>query len=100
LPVLLGESVARRITLAMMLGFYVALVALVAWGALPLPSLVAFAALPRLVQVWRLYVNPRPPEPPKGYPVWPLWYAPAAFVHARRAGALFLGGLAIAAVIR
>jgi 1,4-dihydroxy-2-naphthoate octaprenyltransferase len=100
LPVLLGEARARKITLAMMVGFYVALPVLVAVGALPAWSLVAFLALPRFKQVWDAYNRPRPPEPPKGYPVWPLWYAPVAFVHARRAGALFLLGLAIAAVIR
>jgi 1,4-dihydroxy-2-naphthoate octaprenyltransferase len=100
LPVLLGEATARRVTLGMMVGFYVALGVLVGFGALPLPSLIALAALPRLIEIWRLYVRPRPPEPPKGYPVWPLWYAPAAFVHARRAGMLFVSGLIIAAVLR
>ncbi len=99
LPVLLGESRARAITLGMMAGFYVALVACVVAGALPVMTLVSFLAAPRLVQVWRAFMNPRPSEPPKGYPLWPLWYAPAAFVHARRAGALFLVGLGAAAVI-
>jgi 1,4-dihydroxy-2-naphthoate octaprenyltransferase len=32
--------------------------------------------------------------------VWPLWYAPYAFVHTRRAGALFVLGLAIGAVFK
>jgi 1,4-dihydroxy-2-naphthoate polyprenyltransferase len=31
--------------------------------------------------------------------VWPLWYAPHAFVHTRRAGALFVVGLAIGALL-
>jgi 1,4-dihydroxy-2-naphthoate octaprenyltransferase len=98
LPVLLGERAARAATLAMMAGFYAAVVVCVAVGALPVPSLVSFLALPRLVKVWRAYREPRPPSPPRGYPLWPLWYAPAAFVHARRAGALFLAGLAAGAV--
>ena len=100
LPVLLGERVARGVTLAMMAGFYLAIAVLVPFGVLPVYSFIAYAALPRFVQVWRAYQQPRPAEPPKGYPVWPLWYAPAAFVHSRRAGALFLSGLAVAAVIR
>jgi 1,4-dihydroxy-2-naphthoate octaprenyltransferase len=100
LPVLLGEHTARAATLGMMLGFYVAVGALVAAGALPLWSLLSFLALPRLVQVWRAYMQPKPAEPPKGYPVWPLWYAPVAFVHSRRAGALFIVGLAISAIVR
>jgi 1,4-dihydroxy-2-naphthoate octaprenyltransferase len=99
LPVLLGETAARSVTLAMMVGFYVSVAALVATRVLPLPTLVVVAALPRLIPVWRAYVRPRPSEPPKGYPVWPLWYAPAAFVHSRRAGALFLAGLGVAAIL-
>lgn len=99
LPVLLGEKVARIVTLSMMVGFYASVAVLVAIGWLPLPSLVVVVAAPRLVQVWRAYVRPRPAEPPKGYPVWPLWYAPAAFVHSRRAGALFVLGLVAGALL-
>jgi 1,4-dihydroxy-2-naphthoate polyprenyltransferase len=100
LPVVLGERAARVITLAMMAGFYLGIAVLVPFGALPVYSFVAFAGLPRFIQAWRAYQAPRPAEPPKGYPVWPLWYAPVAFVHSRRAGALFITGLAIDAVIR
>ena len=100
LPVVLGEHTARAATLGMMLGFYVSIAALVIAGALPAWTLLSFLGVIRLVQVWRAYMQPKPAEPPKGYPVWPLWYAPVAFVHARRAGALFLLGLAIAAIVR
>lgn len=100
LPVLLGERAARRVTLAMMAGFYVGVVACVVGGALPALSLICLLAIPRLVQVWRAYERPKPPEPPKGYPLWPLWYAPAAFVHTRRAGVLFLAGLGADAIRR
>jgi 1,4-dihydroxy-2-naphthoate octaprenyltransferase len=100
LPVLLGEKVARTLTLGMMAGFYLTVAVCAALGALPLLSLVSLLAVPRLVEVWRAYQRPKPPEPPKGYPLWPLWYAPAAFVHARRAGALFLVGLGAAALLK
>lgn len=99
LPVLLGERTARYTTLALMVGFYLGIAILVPFRALPVYSFAAFAALPRFGQVWRAYIDPRPEKPPKGYPVWPLWYAPVAFVHARRAGALFLAGLIVAAII-
>lgn len=95
LPALLGERRARTVTLAMMAGFYVVLAALVATLVLTPFALVSFAALPKLVKVWRGYTQPRPEQPPKGYPVWPLWYAALAFVHTRRAGALFLVGLGL-----
>jgi len=98
LPVLLGERRARAITVGMMVGFYVSLVVLVAFRALPLFSLLALLAIPRLVEVWKAYSKPKPSEPPKGNPVWPLWYAPVAFVHSRRAGALLLVGLVLATI--
>jgi 1,4-dihydroxy-2-naphthoate octaprenyltransferase len=100
LPVILGEKTSRTLTLAMMVGFYVLIAVLVPAGAVPAYAMITFLALPRLMQVWKAYTEPRPAEPPKGYPVWPLWYAPVAFVHARRAGGLLLLGLAAAAVVR
>jgi 1,4-dihydroxy-2-naphthoate polyprenyltransferase len=100
LPVILGERTSRILTLGMMVAFYVLIAVLVPIGAMPVYSMIAFLALPRLAQVWKAYTEPRPEQPPKGYPVWPLWYAPVAFVHARRAGGLLLVGLAIAAIVR
>jgi 1,4-dihydroxy-2-naphthoate octaprenyltransferase len=81
-----------------MAGFYVLVVALVAAGSLPVPALLSLGALPRLAPVWRAFGRPRPAAPPPKFPVWPLWFAPIAFVHARRAGALFVAGLALGAV--
>lgn len=96
LPVLLGEPASRAVTQGLMATFYLLVVALVVAGALPWPVLVALGGLRRLVPVWRAYGRPRPAEPPEGFPVWPLWFAPIAFLHARRAGALFVLGLAAA----
>jgi 1,4-dihydroxy-2-naphthoate octaprenyltransferase len=52
--------------------------------------------------LWRALAalsEPRPLEPPAGFPVWPLWFAAICFVHTRRAGALLVLGLAVAAVL-
>ncbi|BBX75061.1 prenyltransferase [Mycobacterium shinjukuense] len=100
LPVLLGEARARVVTLAMMAGFYVLVVAVVAVGAMPWPALLVALALPRLVKVWPYFRRQRPDQPPPGFPVWPLWYAALAWVHVRQAGALLVVGLAIGAVVR
>jgi len=97
LPVLLGEAAARRVTQAMMAGFYVAVVVCVALRALPWPALVVLGGLPVLVKVWRSLNEPRPDAPPPKFPVWPLWFAAIAFLHTRRAGALLVLGLAVAA---
>jgi 1,4-dihydroxy-2-naphthoate octaprenyltransferase len=98
LPVLLGERRARLLTVAMMVGFYLVVALGVAVGALPWPALLALAGIERLVRAWPYMLRPRPAEPPKDFPVWPLWYAAVAFVHLRRPVALLVAGLAIAAV--
>ncbi|MFN2543789.1 MAG: prenyltransferase [Actinomycetota bacterium] len=102
LPVLLGERRARVLTQALMAGFYVSIGALAATGALSAWSLVALLGVTRLVPVWRVYSKPKPDGPPPeypDYPIWPLWFTAAAFVHARRAGALFVLGLVLAALL-
>jgi 1,4-dihydroxy-2-naphthoate octaprenyltransferase len=98
LPVILGEPRARVLTQALMIGFYVAVVACVIAGALPWPSLAAFGALPLLLRALKALRRPRPERPPRGFPVWPLWFAAFAFTHTRRAGALLVAGLAVAAI--
>jgi 1,4-dihydroxy-2-naphthoate octaprenyltransferase len=99
LPVLLGEHRARRLTLAMMVGFYVVTAVGVAVGALPWPALLALLGIERLVRAWPYMSRPRPAEPPPDFPVWPLWYAAVAFVHLRRPVALLVVGLLVAAVL-
>jgi 1,4-dihydroxy-2-naphthoate octaprenyltransferase len=98
LPVILGEARARLLTEALMVGFYVAVVACVIAGALPWPALASFGALPLLRRALKALNRPRPERPPRRFPVWPLWFAAFAFTHTRRAGALLVAGLAIAAI--
>ncbi|HWW52938.1 MAG TPA: prenyltransferase, partial [Acidimicrobiales bacterium] len=98
LPVMLGEQRARVATRWLMAAFYLSVLASVIVRALPWPALLAFAALPALVRAWRPFGEARPAEPPAGFPIWPLWFAAIAFLHTRRAGALLVGGLAIAAI--
>ena len=98
LPVILGEPRARRLTEALMVAFYVAVLACVAVSALPWPSLAALGALPLLVRASRALHRPRPDRPPRGFPVWPLWFAAFAFTHTRRAGALLVAGMVVAAI--
>jgi 1,4-dihydroxy-2-naphthoate octaprenyltransferase len=98
LPVILGEARARAVTEALMVAFYVVLVACVVAGALPWPALAAFGALPLLQRALRTLRRPRPESPPRNFPIWPLWFVAFAFVHTRRAGALLVAGLAVAAL--
>jgi 1,4-dihydroxy-2-naphthoate octaprenyltransferase len=98
LPVILGEARARTATKGLMAAFYVTVVACVAVRALPWPALISLLAVTKLVPSWKALSQPRPDEPPAGFPVWPLWFAAIAFVHTRRAGSLLVLGLIIAAI--
>jgi 1,4-dihydroxy-2-naphthoate polyprenyltransferase len=99
LPVLLGQARARAVTLGMMIGFYVLVVAAVLAGTMPWAALLVAMALPRLVKVWPHFRRTPPDEPPAAFPVWPLWYAALAWVHVRQAGGLLVVGLAIGAAL-
>ncbi len=98
LPVILGERRARTLTGALMAGFYIVLLGCVLIDALPWPVLVSFGALPLLKRALKALRRPRPEHPPRGFPVWPLWFAAFCFTHTRRAGALLVAGLAVAAI--
>ena len=98
LPVVLGDPAARAVTIALLVAFYASTGVAVAVGALPWPVLLVALALPLLRTVSAALRRPRPDEPPAGFPVWPLWFAAIMFVHVRRAGALLVLGLALAAV--
>src|SRR5689334_6712296 len=98
LPVLLGKQFSLRLNQVLMALFYVTVVALVVRGNVGAGVLLVFAAVPRLVQIWKAYGAPKPAGPPPGYRVWPLWYVSLAFVHSRLAGGLFVLGLVVNAI--
>jgi 1,4-dihydroxy-2-naphthoate octaprenyltransferase len=92
-PVIVGDRAARVLTQLMMVAFYVGVVALVATKALPWAALVVVLALPRAFAAIRAFSRPKPTEAPPDNPVWPLYWAPIAFLHTRRAGGLLILGL-------
>lgn len=95
LPVLAGEKASRLLNSILISGFYVATAALIITSILPVWTLAIGLTAPLAIRTLAAYAKPKPTEPPKDNPVWPLWFAPVAFVHARRAGALFVGGLGV-----
>lgn len=99
LPVILGEARARRVTRVMFVVALALVAALVAAGVLPVATLLVGGSWPVLRRVWRVYSAPKPETSPVPNPVWPLWFAPAAFVLTRRAGGLFVLGLVIGALV-
>jgi 1,4-dihydroxy-2-naphthoate octaprenyltransferase len=98
LPVILGEGRARALTEGLMIAFYIAVIGCVLASVLPWPALAAFGALPLFMRAQKALHRPRPSRPPRSFPVWPLWFAAFTFTHTRRAGALMVAGVAIAAV--
>jgi 1,4-dihydroxy-2-naphthoate octaprenyltransferase len=97
MPVLLGETNARRATIVMLTLQYVLVVALWLSGYASWLLLAVFGAIPWYRRALQAYAHPRPAAPPPEYPpnVWPLWFAAFAFQHTRRFGSLFLLGLTL-----
>jgi 1,4-dihydroxy-2-naphthoate polyprenyltransferase len=95
LPVILGEKLSRYIVIGMMVLSYVSVIYLVAIGFFTPIMLVVLFALIVFKDVWQIYRQPRPTEPPANYPkdTWPLWFVSFAFIHNRRFGLLYLAGL-------
>jgi 1,4-dihydroxy-2-naphthoate octaprenyltransferase len=98
LPVILGEERARWVAQALLVSFFAVMAILVLTGTLGVWTLVAFAAVPRLVRVMRIFARPRPSEAPANFPIWPLWYVAWAFLLTRLAGALLALGLVATAI--
>ena len=82
LPVLVGETMARYITMFAILAAYVIILYLVfvTHFFTPVMLLVFLAYKPALIALKR-FSNPRPSEPPAGYPIWPRWFSTVCFVH-------------------
>ncbi|MCH7809089.1 MAG: UbiA family prenyltransferase, partial [Chloroflexi bacterium] len=94
MPIVLGESLARKVTIVLSAGMYVSAGALAVWQEMWALVLV-IGALPLLWQMYQFYRSPKPEEAPKGYPGWPLWFVAIAFIHNRRFGMLFIAGLGL-----
>jgi 1,4-dihydroxy-2-naphthoate octaprenyltransferase len=103
LPVLLGERLARYVTLSLIVLQYVLVAYLMIIGFFTPVMLVVFLSLPMFVQVvLPMYRHPGPAERPEDYPeeIWPLWFVASAFAFSRRFGTLFLVGLILDTILR
>jgi 1,4-dihydroxy-2-naphthoate octaprenyltransferase len=101
LPVLVGEPAARYITIGAITLSYLITVYLifVTHFFTPFMLLVLMAIKPARAALERLS-NPRPLEPPPGYPIWPRWFSTVCFVHNRVFSNYFVLGLIIDTLIR
>jgi 1,4-dihydroxy-2-naphthoate octaprenyltransferase len=97
LPVILGESRSRKLTVALLLAQYPVIAYLIYTGFFHPVMLVSFASALSLKRVFRVFAEPRPAEPPPDFPkdVWPLWFVGVAFWFTRRYSGFFLLGLGL-----
>lgn len=98
LPVVLGESIARRLNLALVVSMYAVIALLITLGHLTPFAAVVIFALARAIRALSILASPRPDAPPEGYVGWPLWYHRASLVHNRLFGWLYISGLALGAI--
>jgi 1,4-dihydroxy-2-naphthoate octaprenyltransferase len=83
----------------MFVAFYASILALVIVRVLPIASLLVVLSYPVLRRTFAYYSQPKPAVSPAPNPVWPLWFAALSFLVTRRAGGLFVLGLAIGAIV-
>lgn len=97
LPVILGESISRKLTVGLLLAQYPVIAVLVYSGFFHPVMLVSFGSMFSLKRVFQVFSRPRPAAPPPEFPdhVWPLWFVGVAFWFTRRYSGFFLLGLVL-----
>jgi 1,4-dihydroxy-2-naphthoate octaprenyltransferase len=101
LPVLVGETAARYITIsAIVLSYLITLYLIfVTHFFTPVMLLVFMAYKPAQMAIQRLS-KPRPTEPPPGYPIWPRWFSTVCFIHNRVFSNYFVIALIVDTLLR
>ena len=94
MPVRLGEKAARIICMVAMLLAYAVTGYLVFVPRYFTPvMLIVVLASKRLSAALRVLSQPRPEQPPEGFPAWPTWFSAFTFHHNRLFGGLLILGL-------
>ncbi len=101
LPVLVGETAARDVTISAIVLSYLITIYLIFVPRFftPVLLLILVAIKPARAAIRRLSA-PRPSEPPAGYPIWPRWFSTVCFVHNRVFSNYFVMALVIDTLIR
>ncbi len=95
LPVLVGSSTARVLSVASICAIYGIVFILIVLGRLtPFAAVIGFA-LPRAAQAIKVLSRPRPAVAPVAYVGWPLWYHRVCLQHSRAFGWAYICGLAL-----
>ncbi len=100
LPVVIGEKAARYTVLGMMILPYFLTAYLIANKFFtPVMAIVVFA-IPAFLQIYPIFLKPKPEKAPEGQIGWPLYFVGYAFYNNRRFGGLFMLGLLADAALR
>jgi len=95
-PVRVGEAFARRVDQVALILIYVVIAYLVIVPHYFTPvMLIVFLAFKHALNAIKLLNNPRPAQPPQGYPAWPTWFSAVTFFHNRQFGGWLILGLII-----
>jgi len=101
LPVLIGESAARKTVIVLTSLQYIIVVLLVLFKVLHPVMLITLFALTTFYGLVKAYSKELPPKKPEGYrsDIWPLWFVAFAFDHNKKFGGLFLLGLILRLIL-
>jgi 1,4-dihydroxy-2-naphthoate octaprenyltransferase len=95
-----GEAFARRVNQIAVVMIYVVIAYLVFVPRFFTPiMLIVFFAIKEAIPLLKVMNNPKPEDPPEGWPAWPVWFSGFAFQHNRQFGGLILLGLIIDALL-
>lgn len=100
LPVVIGEKVSRYAVLTMMIAPYFFTLYLIVVRFFTPVMLIIFFALPTFLQIYPIFLKPKPATKPEGQVGWPLYFVGYAFVNNRKFGSLFMFGLLIDVLLR
>ena len=100
LPVVIGEKASRYAVLAMMILPYLLTLYLIAAKFFTPVMLIVFFAVPNFLNIYPIFLKPKPAEKPKGQPGWPLYFVGYAFFNNRKFGILFMAGLILDIALR
>ncbi|MBN2387476.1 MAG: prenyltransferase [Anaerolineales bacterium] len=101
LPVKIGEKAARYVNMAGLVLTYAVIVYLIFGPRFYTPvMLIVFLAGKRALTALAVLTKPRPAEPPKEWPAWPVWFSGFAFYHNRMFGGLLILGMLADTLLR
>jgi 1,4-dihydroxy-2-naphthoate polyprenyltransferase len=101
LPVVIGEKAARVVNMAIIAAMYLVILYLIFIPQYFTPVLlIVLLAGKRALYAFGVHTKPRPAEPPKEWPAWPIWFSGFAFHHNRLFSNLFLLGLFLDVILR